>query len=177
MVHCCSICSSALFFMHLILIAFLNFSFLYAPKIDCFLICAYTLFIPSYSVDGYIPVLLSSPWLQIILIDLIEMIILIIILLLTVLIYLYRTLTKLKDPRASDIDNPSKIQSLFPSHIIGCLKNLESIVLEDCQLLEVIFQLEELNFEESVRTPFPLPCLCVCVCFSKKKKKKMRKVK
>ncbi|KAF3965221.1 hypothetical protein CMV_010569 [Castanea mollissima] len=60
-----------------------------------------------------------------------------------------RTLTKLKDPRASDIDNPSKIQSLFPSHIIGCLKNLESIVLEDCQLLEVIFQLEELNFEES----------------------------
>ncbi|XP_075636900.1 uncharacterized protein LOC142609169 [Castanea sativa] len=60
-----------------------------------------------------------------------------------------RTLTKLKDPRASDIDNPSKIHSLFPSHIIGCLKNLESIVLEDCQLLEVIFQLEELNFEES----------------------------
>ncbi|KAK9987148.1 hypothetical protein SO802_032099 [Lithocarpus litseifolius] len=60
-----------------------------------------------------------------------------------------RTLTKLKDPRASHIDNPSKKQSLFPSHIIGCLKNLESIVLEDCQLLEVIFQLEELNFEES----------------------------
>ncbi|KAK4544153.1 hypothetical protein RGQ29_033016 [Quercus rubra] len=59
------------------------------------------------------------------------------------------TLTKLKDPRASDINNPSKIQSLFPSHIIERLKNLESIVLEDCQLLEVIFQLEELNLEES----------------------------
>ena len=58
-------------------------------------------------------------------------------------------MTKLKDPKASDIDNPSKIQSLFPSHIIERLKNLESIVLEDCQLLEVIFQLEELNLEES----------------------------
>ena len=58
-------------------------------------------------------------------------------------------MTKLKDPRASDINNPSKIQSLFPSHIIERLKNLESIVLEDCQLLEVIFQLEELNLEES----------------------------
>ena len=58
-------------------------------------------------------------------------------------------MTKLKDPRASEIDNPSKIQSLFPSNIIERLKNLESIVLQDCQLLEVIFQLEELNFEES----------------------------
>ena len=88
MVHCCSICSSALVFMHPILIAFLNLSILYAPKIDFFLICASTLFIPSYSLDGYIHVLLSSPWLQIILKDLEEMIILIIILLLTVLNYL-----------------------------------------------------------------------------------------
>ena len=88
MVHCCSICSSALFFMHLILIAFISLSILYAPKIDCLLICASTLFIPSYSVDGYIHVLLSNPWLHIILIDLKEMIILIIILLITVLNYL-----------------------------------------------------------------------------------------
>ncbi|KAK7830151.1 putative disease resistance protein [Quercus suber] len=60
------------------------------------------------------------------------------------------TLTKLKDPKVDDIDNPSEIRSLFPSHMIEWLKNLESIILEDCDLShEVIFQLEELNVGKS----------------------------
>ncbi|XP_050255645.1 disease resistance protein RPS2-like isoform X2 [Quercus robur] len=63
------------------------------------------------------------------------------------------TLTKPKDPRASDINNPSKIWSLFPSNLIECLKNLESVYLEFCDSIEVIFQLEELNVEESHVAP------------------------
>ena len=56
---------------------------------------------------------------------------------------------KLKNPRASGIDNPTEIWSLFPSHMIESLRNLESIKLWRCDSLEVIFQLEELNAEES----------------------------
>ncbi|KAK9996389.1 hypothetical protein SO802_021075 [Lithocarpus litseifolius] len=63
------------------------------------------------------------------------------------------TLTKLKDPRASDINNSSKIWSLFPSNLIECLKNLESVNLRWCDSIEVIFQLEELNVEESHVAP------------------------
>nr|POE70241.1 putative disease resistance protein [Quercus suber] len=63
------------------------------------------------------------------------------------------TLTKPKDPRASDINNSSKIWSLFPSNLIECLKNLESVDLERCDSIEVIFQLEELNVEESHVAP------------------------
>nr|POE90917.1 putative disease resistance protein [Quercus suber] len=58
-------------------------------------------------------------------------------------------LTKVKDPRANDIDNPSEMWCTFPSHLIECLKNLKTIELSSCDSLEVIFQLEELNFEES----------------------------
>ena len=50
---------------------------------------------------------------------------------------------KPNDPKVGDSNNPSEIGSLFPSHII------ESIELNHCDLLEVIFQLEELNVEES----------------------------
>ena len=52
---------------------------------------------------------------------------------------------KLKNPTASGIDNPTEIQSLFPSPMIESLRNLESIQLLRCDSLEVIFQLEELN--------------------------------
>ena len=62
-------------------------------------------------------------------------------------------MTKPKDPRASDINNSSKIWSLFPSNLIECLKNLESVYLENCDSIEVIFQLEELNVEESFTAP------------------------
>ena len=62
-------------------------------------------------------------------------------------------MTKPKDPRASDINNPSKIWSLFPSDLIECLKNLESVDLKWCGSIEVIFQLEELNVEESHVAP------------------------
>ena len=58
-------------------------------------------------------------------------------------------MSKPTDPKVSDSDNPSKIWSLFPSHIIECLKNLESIELINVPSPEVIFQLEELNVEES----------------------------
>ncbi|XP_030924603.1 probable disease resistance protein At4g27220 [Quercus lobata] len=58
-------------------------------------------------------------------------------------------LTKVKDPRANDIDNPSEMWCTFPSHLIESLKNLKTIELSSCDSLEVIFQLEELNFEES----------------------------
>uniref|UniRef100_A0A2N9GRM5 Uncharacterized protein n=1 Tax=Fagus sylvatica TaxID=28930 RepID=A0A2N9GRM5_FAGSY len=58
-------------------------------------------------------------------------------------------LTKLEDPKARDIDNPSKIWYLFSSHIIGCFKNLEKIYLLSCDSLEAIFQIEELAIEGS----------------------------
>jgi hypothetical protein len=58
-------------------------------------------------------------------------------------------LTKLEDPKARDIDNPSKIWYLFSSHIIECFKNLEEISLWSCDSLEAIFQIEELPVEES----------------------------
>ncbi|KAK4581004.1 hypothetical protein RGQ29_024604 [Quercus rubra] len=59
------------------------------------------------------------------------------------------TLGKPNDPKVGDSNNPSEIWSLFPSHIIECLKNLESIKLMNFPSLEVLFQLEELNVEES----------------------------
>ena len=58
-------------------------------------------------------------------------------------------MTKLEDPKARDIDNPSKIWYLFSSHIIECFKNLEEIYLWSCDSLEAIFQIEELPVEES----------------------------
>ena len=58
-------------------------------------------------------------------------------------------MNKLKNPRASGIDEPTEIWSLFPSHMIESLRNLESIKLWRCDSVEVIFQLEELNAEES----------------------------
>ncbi|GMY19458.1 probable disease resistance protein At4g27220 [Fagus crenata] len=58
-------------------------------------------------------------------------------------------LTKPEDPKARDIDNPSKIWYLFSSHIIECFKNLEEIDLRSCTSLEAIFQIEELAIEES----------------------------
>uniref|UniRef100_A0A2N9FCN5 NB-ARC domain-containing protein n=1 Tax=Fagus sylvatica TaxID=28930 RepID=A0A2N9FCN5_FAGSY len=45
-------------------------------------------------------------------------------------------LTKLEDPKARDIDNPSKIWYLFSSHIIECLKNLEEIELGEIQVID-----------------------------------------
>ena len=51
------------------------------------------------------------------------------------------------DPKVGDSNNSSEIGSLFPSHII------ELIQLNYCDLLEVIFQLEELNVEESHMAP------------------------
>ena len=58
-------------------------------------------------------------------------------------------MTKVKDPRTNDIDNPFEMWCTFPSHLIESLKNLKTIELSSCDSLEVIFQLEELNFEES----------------------------
>ena len=58
-------------------------------------------------------------------------------------------MSKPTDPKVSDSNNPSEIWSFFPSHIIECLKNLESIELNNVPSPEVIFQLEELNVEES----------------------------
>ena len=59
-------------------------------------------------------------------------------------------MTKLKDTKAINIDNPPKdIWYLFPSHMIECLQNLESIELKYCHSLEVIFQLKELYAEGS----------------------------
>ncbi|XP_075636902.1 putative disease resistance protein At4g27220 [Castanea sativa] len=63
------------------------------------------------------------------------------------------TLSRPKDPKVSDSNNPSKIWSFFPSHIIECLKNLESIELINLPSPEVLFQLEELNVEESHMAP------------------------
>ncbi|KAK7840924.1 hypothetical protein CFP56_016128 [Quercus suber] len=54
-----------------------------------------------------------------------------------------------KDPKVSNSDKSSEIWSFFPSHIIECLKNLESIELINVPSLEVLFQLEELNVEEN----------------------------
>ena len=58
-------------------------------------------------------------------------------------------MTKPENPKARDIDNPSKIWYLFSSHIIECFKNLEEIDLRSCASLEAIFQIEELAIEES----------------------------
>ena len=58
-----------------------------------------------------------------------------------------------KDPRANDIDNNSERRSFFPSHLIVFLKNLKKINLISYDSLEVIFQLEELNVEESRMAP------------------------
>ena len=56
----------------------------------------------------------------------------------------------MKDTKAINIDNPPEdIWYLFPSHIIECLQNLESIELKYCHSLEVIFQLKELYAERS----------------------------
>ena len=60
---------------------------------------------------------------------------------------------KPNDTKVGDSNNPSEIGSLFPSHIIECLKNLESIELIICDSLKFIFQLEELNVEESHMAP------------------------
>ena len=60
---------------------------------------------------------------------------------------------KPNDPEVGDSNNPSEIWSFFPSHIIECLKNLESITLGYCYSLKFIFQLEELNVEESHMAP------------------------
>ena len=62
-------------------------------------------------------------------------------------------MSKSKDPKVSDSDNPSEIWSFFPSHIIECLKNLESIDLSYVPSPEVLFQLEELNVEENHMAP------------------------
>ncbi|KAK7830150.1 hypothetical protein CFP56_028536 [Quercus suber] len=58
------------------------------------------------------------------------------------------TFSKLKDPKVGDNNNPSEIWSLFPSYMIERLKNLEYIELSGLHS-EVLFQLEELNVEES----------------------------
>ena len=58
-------------------------------------------------------------------------------------------MSKPTDPKVSDNDNPSEIRSFFPPHIIECLKNLGLIELTNVPSQEVIFQLEELNVEES----------------------------
>ena len=59
-------------------------------------------------------------------------------------------MTKLKDIKAINIDNPPEdIWYLFPSHMIECLQNLELIELKYCHSLEVIFQLKELYAERS----------------------------
>ncbi|XP_050245319.1 putative disease resistance protein RGA4 isoform X2 [Quercus robur] len=63
------------------------------------------------------------------------------------------TLSKPNDPKVGDSNNPSEIWSLFPSHIIECLKNLEDITLFSLIKVEVVFQLEELNVEESHMAP------------------------
>ncbi|KAK9987150.1 hypothetical protein SO802_032101 [Lithocarpus litseifolius] len=63
------------------------------------------------------------------------------------------TLSKPTDPKVSNSDNLSEIWSFLPSHIIECLKNLESIQLNNIPSPEILFQLEELNVEGSHMAP------------------------
>ncbi|KAF5444569.1 hypothetical protein F2P56_033693 [Juglans regia] len=59
------------------------------------------------------------------------------------------TLTKQDEPNRSEIENQTKMWSLFPYYLIQSLKNLEILNAERCGSLEVIFELEGLNVEES----------------------------
>ncbi|XP_035541833.1 probable disease resistance protein At4g27220 isoform X2 [Juglans regia] len=60
------------------------------------------------------------------------------------------TLTNQDEPNvSSETENQTKMCSLFPYYLIQSLKNLEILEAKYCYSLEVIFELEGLNVEES----------------------------
>ncbi|KAG6672372.1 hypothetical protein I3842_16G054500 [Carya illinoinensis] len=60
------------------------------------------------------------------------------------------TLTKQDQKQnVSEAENQTKMLSLIPHNLIGSLKNLQRLYAHLCDLLEVIFELEGLNAEES----------------------------
>ncbi|KAG7941701.1 hypothetical protein I3843_16G058200 [Carya illinoinensis] len=60
------------------------------------------------------------------------------------------TLTKQDQKQnVSEAENQTKMLSLFPHNLIGSLENLQKLSAYQCDLLEVIFELEGLNDEES----------------------------
>ncbi|XP_040998560.1 LOW QUALITY PROTEIN: disease resistance protein SUMM2-like [Juglans microcarpa x Juglans regia] len=59
------------------------------------------------------------------------------------------TLTNQEEPNVSETENHTKMCSLFPYYLIQSLENLEKLQALRCNSLEVIFELEGLNVEES----------------------------
>ncbi|XP_040998304.1 probable disease resistance protein At4g27220 isoform X1 [Juglans microcarpa x Juglans regia] len=59
------------------------------------------------------------------------------------------TLTKEEEQNVSETENQAKMLSLFQYNLIESLENLEELSIHRCDSLEVIFELEELNAEES----------------------------
>ncbi|KAF5445104.1 hypothetical protein F2P56_034182 [Juglans regia] len=59
------------------------------------------------------------------------------------------TLTKQEEQNVSKTENQAKMLSLFPYNLIESLKNLQKLSANQCDSLEVIFELEGLNAEES----------------------------
>ncbi|KAG2663955.1 hypothetical protein I3760_16G056400 [Carya illinoinensis] len=60
------------------------------------------------------------------------------------------TLTKQDQKQnVSEAENQTKMLSLFPHNLIESLENLQKLYAVECDLLEVIFELEGLNAEES----------------------------
>ncbi|XP_040998306.1 probable disease resistance protein At4g27220 isoform X3 [Juglans microcarpa x Juglans regia] len=59
------------------------------------------------------------------------------------------TLTKQEEQNVSEIENQAKMLSLFPCNLIESLENLQQLSIYQCGSLEVIFELEGVNAEES----------------------------
>ncbi|KAF5445096.1 hypothetical protein F2P56_034174 [Juglans regia] len=59
------------------------------------------------------------------------------------------TLTKEEEQNVSETENQAKMLSLFQYNMIESLENLEELSIHLCDSLEVIFELEGLNAEES----------------------------
>ncbi|KAG6624901.1 hypothetical protein CIPAW_16G058600 [Carya illinoinensis] len=59
------------------------------------------------------------------------------------------TLTKQEKQNVSETENQTKISSLFPHNLIESLESLQIFFIGKCDSLEVIFELEGLNAEES----------------------------
>ncbi|KAG6672370.1 hypothetical protein I3842_16G054300, partial [Carya illinoinensis] len=59
------------------------------------------------------------------------------------------TLTKQGEENVSETENQTKMLSLFPHNLIESLENLQKLTAYQCDSLEVIFELEGLNTEES----------------------------
>ncbi|XP_042964945.1 uncharacterized protein LOC122299085 isoform X2 [Carya illinoinensis] len=59
------------------------------------------------------------------------------------------TLTNQGEENVSETENQTKMLSLFPHNLIESLENLQKLTAYQCDSLEVIFELEGLNTEES----------------------------